>query len=400
MNVLTLKSELAGIIHGTTLNKITNLNGVINRAVRQLLIDIDPVETTREIALGPIYDSVYDYSCPSDLKGNGMIDIKPQVQRSLRDRYPQTYSQEFDIYKEYTRQPNHQVNIHNAIKTLRITSPLINTGILLTQADTLTGSETYTGTATSFTIDNVNYAGGSGAVTFNLPASASSYVDIVSTQQKDLTTHNNLGSIFMYVYLPVAANFTSIQLRWGSDASNYWYSPLITTTQEGTVFQNGWNFISTPWTSATQVGSPDITKVDTYKIIFNYNSTVQTGVKINSFYSRLGQQMIGRYYSKYLFRNASTGAWQETITSIDDSELINLDTESYNLLLYLVAIYSVQQAFNGTAKSDTDFFEKKYEDALSRYRGLYKSERNKPKTQYYRKPAPSWRRYFGRGNYS
>ncbi len=392
MNITTLKSELSGILHGTTLNKITNINGVINRAARQLLIDIDPVETTREIPLGPVYDSVYDYSAPSDLKGNGITDIKPQVQRSLRDRYPQTYSQEFDIYKAYTLQPMYQVNNHNALKTLRISAPLLNTGNLLTLADTLTGDDTFTGTATNFTIDYINFAGGSGALTFDLPATSSAYVNDVTLGTVDLTRNLNLATQFIYVYLPVAANFTSVQLRWGSSDTDYYESPLITQTQEGTVFQNGWNFLSTPWTAATTTGTPDITNINTYRIIFNYNGTLQTGVKINSFYSRLGNQMVVRYYSKFIFRDAITNAFQETVT--DDSNLVNLDTESYNLLLFLIAIYAAQQAFDGNA--DEVKFEAKYQTALTRYKGLYKSEKNKPKVQYYRKPSTSNRNYFGR----
>jgi len=393
MNITTLKSELAGILHGTTINKVTNLNGVINRAGRKLLLDIDPVETVREIPLGPVYDSVYDYACPTDLKGNGVIDIKPQINRTLRDRYPQTYSQEFDIMKDYVFQPNYNVNNKNGIKTLRIDTPLINTGIVLTEADTLTGNDTWAGA--TFTIDNVNYASGSGAITFDVPASSPFGITDVMTTPVDLSTHENQSVIGFYIFLPTAADITSIQFGFGSSIVDGWISPAITLTNEGLAFTDGWNFLTFNWKNCSVTGTPVSSAIKYLALIMVTNTTAQTAVKINNFVSRLGQQMNIRYYSKYLFRDYLTNVFQETITS--DSNIINLDTESYNLLLQQTALQAVQQAFDGTANTDTAFFQKQYDDSLKAYKGMYKSEKNKPKVQYYRKPSVSWRRFFGRG---
>ncbi len=50
-NVQDLKNDLTGILHGTTTNQIQNLDGVINRAARQLLLDVDPQETKRIVEL-------------------------------------------------------------------------------------------------------------------------------------------------------------------------------------------------------------------------------------------------------------------------------------------------------------------------------------------------------------
>ena len=219
MNITTLKSELQGILHGTTLNKVDNLNRVIDRAARQLLLDVDPQETIRMTELDPIYDQVYNYPCPTDLKGVMILDIRPQVQRTLRDRYTQTYSQEFDINKQYTLQPNFNIQWNTGLRTLQIDSPLLNTGIILNECDSLTGNGTWSGTATNLSIDNVNYAAGSGSLTFNLPATASSYVETTIPTGIDLTAHENQSVMFFWVYLPVAANFTSVSLRWGSDSS-------------------------------------------------------------------------------------------------------------------------------------------------------------------------------------
>lgn len=394
MNITTLKSELEGILHGTTLNKVQNLDRVIDRAARQLLLDVDPQETIRMTQLDPIYDQVYNYPCPTDLKGIAILDIRPQVQRTMRDRYTQTYSQEFDINKEYTFQPNFNIQYNTGLRTLQIDSPLLNTGIILNQCDSLTGNGTWTGTASDLSIDNVNYAASSGALTFNLTADGQYVEDTIPTGI-DLTAHLNQSVLFFWVYLPVAANFTAVSLRWGSDSSNYYDSGNISVTQSGTVFQNGWNLISVPWVDSTTVGSPDITNITYVRVTYETDGTTQTGVKLNQIVSRLGEIVQVYYYSKYMFRDAITGAFQETIT--DDSNLINLETESYNLLLDLVALYCIQQVFDDKSNKDLVFYTNEYNKSLKRYQALYKSQRNKPKVQYYRKSQPGFRKYFGRG---
>lgn len=478
MNITTLKSELEGILHGTTLNKVTNLDRVIDRAARQLLLDVDPQETIRMIELDPIFDQVYTYAAPTDLKGNGVIDIRPQVQRTLRDRFSQTYSQEFDLYKDYSLQANYNVQFNTGVKTLEINAPLLNTGIILNEADSLTGNGTWAGTVSSISIDSVNFAAGSGALKFNLTATGQ-YIATTMPTAVDLSTHVLQSSLFFWVYIPDADHVTSVSLYLGPSSTSYWSTGNITTQADGTAFQDGWNLIKGAWTTApwyikvtnnssysvtnsvgtdsqliapggtytwyfagssvvytydtlggfdipttvTPTANWDYTLIDSVgvpgtveesgvsnttntlttavtsyqyvRVTYNTDGTVIVGAKLNEIASRLGQVMQVSYYSKYIFRDVTTGAFQETVT--DDGNLINLDTETYNLLLDLVALLCIQQVFDGSSTQDIQFYTNEYQKALKRYQGLYKSQRNKAKTQYYRKPQPGYRRFFGRG---
>src|ERR1700741_5041477 len=100
-SVLTLKNDLSGALHNTTNNEIANLDGVIDRAARQLLLDVDPQETKRTLEfVTPIFNTVYDYPIADDVKGNKIIDIFPQTQRIPRDVWAQTYNQAFDVAKQ------------------------------------------------------------------------------------------------------------------------------------------------------------------------------------------------------------------------------------------------------------------------------------------------------------
>jgi hypothetical protein len=397
MDIRTAKAELEGILHGTTINKIQNVDGVFNRAGRQLLMDIDPQETKIITQFTtPIFNSVYDYALPADLKGNKVIDIRPQTSRKLNDRYSQDYNQDFDIYKEYAYKPSFTINTDSASKTIRINAPFLPNPITINQADDTTSNGTWAGTTTSIVQDTVNYAMGSASVSFNLPATATAYIENSTMSAIDLSPDENQSYIFYWVYLPTASNFTSVNIRFGSDSSNYW-NATATTTHSGASFQNGWNLISVDWKNATKVLTPDSSAIDYVRITFAYNSTAMSGVKINGIKSILGKLMEIEYYSKYLFRNVTTGVFQETI--LDNSDLINLDTETYNAYLYLVALYAVQQSLGEDAGYDTTFFQQKYTEGITRYRGMYKSELQKPKSLYYRKSSPTFTKYLGRRPY-
>ena len=58
--VQNAKNELLGMMHGTTLDDIINIDGVFDRAARQLLMDVDPQETIRSSYI-PFYDKLYTF---------------------------------------------------------------------------------------------------------------------------------------------------------------------------------------------------------------------------------------------------------------------------------------------------------------------------------------------------
>ena len=52
----------------------------INGAARAVLLDVDLRGTKRKSSSSPfLFDDVFSYTCPADLKGTGLIDIKPQI---------------------------------------------------------------------------------------------------------------------------------------------------------------------------------------------------------------------------------------------------------------------------------------------------------------------------------
>lgn len=396
-SITNLGADLAAVLHGTTLNKIQNLYGLYNRAAGKLLEDVDPQETKRIVeTTGPIFTGVYDYPLPVDVKGNKVVDLRPQINRTWQDIWIQTYNQAFDVSKLLTNQNQFTINFNTGLKSIRISAPFMPPPVLINDAASISSNGTWTvgGGATNLRVDNQNYVIDGGSLEIDLAAGSSTgYLENSTMDAIDLSQVVNQATQFLYTYLPSASSVTAVEFRFGSSSSDY-YRLSTSVTQQNTVFQNGWNLLGYLWSSMTQVGSPDASEITYVRVTWTYDMTLQTGVRLNGISSNMGNILEMEYYSKYLFRDASTGAFQEKVTA--NTNLINLDTESYNLYFNLVAYYACQQAQGANAGAfDAPFFLGEYKSGLQRYKDMYKSEVQKPTQTYYPMPQGGYTQYIG-----
>lgn len=396
-SVSTAKAELEGLLHGTTLNQIQNVNGIFNRAARQLLLDCDPQETKRTLEFTqPIFNTVFDYPIAADVKGNKIIDIFPQVQRIPRDAWLQSYNQAFDIAKQniYSATNMFTMNFNTGLKTIRINAPYLNPPVFINtmEGTDINGTWTAAGTASNLQDNNTNYVYAGGSLQFDVTIGAA-YLENSTMSAVNLSEVENQSYLFAWVYIPDASKLTSVNLRWGSSSSDYW--SLTVTQNQATAFVDGWNQCQFIWSSASSTGTPDSSAIDYLRLTLNVTGSM-SGCLANACDSILGTVLSYEYYSKYLFRDSTTGAFQETVT--DDSNLINLDTDSYNLYLFLVAYYSFQQQQGSDALAyDGQFSWNEYQRILAQYKLNYRSEIQKPQSSYYTPSQPGYGRYYGRG---
>lgn len=395
-SITNLTADVIAALHGTQNNQIQNYFGMINRAGRQLLQDIDPMETKRVQPIsGMVYNEVFDYPVATDLKGNKVIDLFPQVGRYPSDVWQSFYNQEFDLTKGLPWSGDMFTVLYNTgLRSIRINAPFLTAPVTLNTVSVITGNGTWStsGTASNLQQDNVRYATSGSSLEFNATTGAASIVNSTSSAV-NLTSNLNQSTMFVYVYMPSASQFTSVNLQWGSDASDY-YSVTTSVTQQNTVFQDGWNLLAFPWLGATVVGTPNVSSITYLKVTCNVTAA-QTGIHVNGIASNLGSILNMEYYSKYLFRDAITGAFQENVT--DGSNLINLDTDSYNLLFYLVMSFAVQQLQGLDAVFfDSPYFENKYQAGVMKYKNMYPSEIQKPKSIYYAMNKGGYRQWGGR----
>lgn len=389
-SVSDLKNELVGVLHGTTLNQVQGLDVLINRAARKLLNDCDPLETVRIQQLqSQLFDSVYDYPLPDDVKDDRVIDIRPQVNRTVGDQFTQSYNQPFDVSKTGALNfPEFTIQWNSAVKSVRIAKDVVGP-LLVNGATAVTGSDgTWAGgaDATDLRTDTLNYVYGSGSVRFDVTGSGTTaYVENSTMTPVDLSRDYQQGSEFMYFFMPDSSQVTSVTLRWGSSASDYW-ERTVTKNQFSNSFQDGWNLLQFEWNGAAEAGSPDYASVSYLRLSFVYDGTENFDYRVNAFASQLGAIYEIEYYSKFLFRDAETGAFQENVT--DDSNVINLDVTSYNVLFSLVAYFVAQQVQGADSSFDAAYFKGEYDQGLARYVAKIRSQVIKPRQQYYVMTTP------------
>lgn len=383
-SITTVINDLAGVVHGTTVNKIPNLYGVLSRAARQVILDVDPKETQRIVQLSQVFNSVYDYPAPVDLKGDRVIDIRPQAGRTPSDVFTQGYETNFDANKGFSTDKKIYTQWNTGVKTLRIQAPELTSPISITDTSTITGW-TATSGAQNLSLDTTNNVAGGGAITFDLAAGPTTgSIQISTLNPVNLTTNANVDTEFFWVYLPSAAAITTINLRWGSDISANYYTYSTSVNQQGTAFVNGWNLIAIPWVSATKTGTPVLTAIDSVQVTIGYSGSLQTGVKFCSLTSNTGYIFEAVYYSKFMFRDPVTNAFQENVVdSTDNTKLVNLDTESYNLYFNKCAYFIAQQLQGDDADYDATFWDNEYQAALERYKALNPSESMLKASSYY-----------------
>ena len=393
-SILNAKDDLQGLLQGTTLNQVTGVNNIFDRAARQLLLDLDPMETKRKTQF-TIFDSVFDYGGIDDLKGNKILDVRPQVNRQLRDLFRQRYGQEFDLTKSFTNQPMFTTQYDTGVKTLRMEYSRSELSLQLNDASTPVSNGNWMAysPAVNITQDTLHTSQGVSSIRFDLIAGANpstGYIENTTQYPIDLTYHEGISSMFVWVYVPLGSAIQSMSLRWGSSSTAYWTN-TATVNQLGIPFNTGWNLLKWDWATATKVGAPDYTKTSYMRLSVTYNGTPQNGIYVDDFESRLPIFLDVWYYSKFLFRDVA-GTFLETVQ--DDSNLINLDTDTYNVYLWLLAFLTMEQQKSGTV--DVQYFKQQYEDSLVRYKTMYKSEVQKVVTNYYRSPNPRWSKFLGK----
>src|SRR3990167_11400630 len=257
MLVAEFKDNLSGMLHGGTLNKVRNVESVMQRAANTMLAKIDPIDTMRTAALsGAIHDDVYNYSLPSDYKA--IIDLYPQNRRDLLDSANRNYVERFDLRKKLADKTL-SIEGSEGSKIIRINWRSRQPKTINEANDTTSnGTWSVVATASGLVADDIDYVSGSGSLRVDLAASGDG-IQNTAMSAVDLTDEDEAGDFFVWFKIKNStdlANFNSITLRWGTDlTTNYWTGVAQTTQADSTAFKVGWNLVRVPWSTATETGT-------------------------------------------------------------------------------------------------------------------------------------------------
>lgn len=331
--VANLTSALSGKIRGANLAKVANVNGKIGEAARTMLARIDPETTIRRARIeNAIYDRVYNYTAPDDLKGpSKIIDVRPLGERSTADSIAGRYAQEFDIRREYDTLT---VETVHGINTLRLSKRLApHTVLHMCDSLTLGGTVTAGGDVTDLDIDQLSHISGTGAVRFNLSgATGVGTIDFALESAVDLSAMEDIGALFHWLNFPLASALISVQLSWGTNAGNCW-SRTATAAHDRAFESAAFQLARYNWSAASKTGTPDAAAVSWLRITLTYTAgTARNGCYLDNITAALGEAWEVLYYSNCLFTNSARTTWKAVPT--DPTDLIMADDAAYNILLH------------------------------------------------------------------
>ena len=367
----------------------TDMNGILNEAVREVTSNVDMYSMKRRVLLSldganavpneavqGTYTSAertniktemdkYNFHAPHDLKGNAVTDIQRRTEKV--DEWEMTTPEEFQRRKTMYSN-NFAIENHSSLRKILASGIKDITKVTIHNCDTYDGNGTWaddTAQITTVATEVDNYVEGVGGINFTTVTGvmAGGTITISDMDSVDLTSIEN-HSLYMWVYIPVATGLTSIGLKWGSDASNYW-SRTVTKNHDNCSFHVGWNLIRFPWADATKTLSPDVASIDYLQltVIKGSTNTGTTGWIMDGITAHKDTEHDVIYYSEYGWQNAGGTYLQE---SSADTDVVNANNEEIDLILdktaELVSEFIDDQ--DGVQKFNIQYKEKKFEYEL------------------------------------
>jgi len=389
------QTEFYAIVNGTSHGKFAQVQDrqvVSNRAVRYVVGDVDLRSHKRSAQLSPnMYADVFEYAAPTDLKGEKLIDFRRQVNRPHNEHWLLVDDVDFDRKKNVS---HYRVAIRdeNFGKLLRIDGLDNAKSKSLHTCESLTSNGTWAATAdaSNLTVDNDNYITGGGALNFDMAAGAATgYIENSTMTQVDLTDYDEIGSIFVWVFIPdysdaEADTVTNFILRWGNDTSNYW-SRTVTTNNEGATFRDGWNLLRFDWNGATETGTVAPATIDYLRLTVTKSTSLaaDTDWRVDNFVARIGEIYDVVYYTKYGWQTSALAYIEESTASTD---LVIADTEEIEGIAFKAAELAAQEL---KEYDDMKMHRFDYETWKQKYESNNPSEALKKRREY--GPLPRYR---------
>lgn len=317
--VAQVKDSIAGILTGINLNNVQSLNTALERTAREICTRISIPEATSRQAI-TLYDGVTDYAAPTDIFGAALIDIRPQgTGRNITDFVVKQPLSVFDRTKGWNVN-GYQLALEfvKGIGRLRVDSQVPQPRIELDPMSLTTGWAA-AGSASGLTQDSTVFYRQPSSLRFNL-AGASSGTLTKSVPSNNLTSYIGVGVVFLAIRTPSATNLTSLTLKIGSDASNY-YSVTATTGFIEAFTTGEWMLVAFDLSTATTIGSPTITAIDYVQITVTHAAAL-TNFYVGDLWIALPSPHDLIYQVSAIFQ-ASGANPSQTITNNADSLLLN-----------------------------------------------------------------------------
>jgi hypothetical protein len=388
--VSDLKTDIASTLHGTDISSITSPFNLFWRAARTFVMHYSPKEMVRtNRSTMPLFSSMEYIVVPDDVKGNNIISLLPiKNTPNYKDDFASVFSREFDLFRAGTSSMM-QMDYRSGSRILRIKADHASNKIAIEPSVSTSGFTV--ANCSSVVLDTLQVENASASIKSS--TTSTGIPDSVAFISKTLTNGIDVSeyidsniSFFAKVWIE---DISSVTLTIGSDSNNA-YSYTTDVSYDMSPFVQGWNVVRFDIESADIVGTPDASNLSYIGVGFTYSGDVHT-VRVGEIWADLGAIYEMKYYSKALFRDSITDEWKEKPTS--DNDLINLDTDSYNIYTHMVSMFAAQQNAGEEAAFDVRFFENQYAIDGAKYKAQYKNQTKKQQQMYYGATKPVYYSY-------
>lgn len=345
-NVGQLKDSVAGLLTGTNLNNVTNLNGAIERAARVLVQQADVPEASGIQSI-TLYSGVTRYLAPSTIFGGAINLIRRQGAASS----PLDYNYKVPL-EEFTRRkqmlPNGYMmalEYQNGTAYLDIATPIPFPRVII---DTMSSTDDWTagGSASGLAQDTTNYYQQPASLRFLLTGSSTGTLTKTLPNALSMESYEDVGVAFLAIQIPAgatASNITSIALRLGSSSGAY---DEVSDTEGflGAWVSGEWLLVALDFAGATSTGTPDWSAIDYVQVRIAHAATI-TNFRVGGLWMSLPSPNEILYQSSAIFMEDGTTTPLQTITDDDDTILLN--DAAYTLLEYECARTIAEQNAGG-----------------------------------------------------
>ena len=325
---------------GTSREAVSNPKLTVYKAALQVRSHVDILESKRVVPLLPaVYQGDNLYIVPNDF--DKIIDLAPQDGRDNQD-YADFYNTSSKTISVDRSRGTHAFNTEYRMGT-RLLRVLDNsnqdTPVVINSCTSLIadGNFSLSGDGSNLGINEVFTLNGGAAIDFDITQS-SGYTSLIANgmvnKDIDHLTRDAVFSCAMYTPSNLVGNVDSVQLKIGSDSSNY-YSITSTSNSYGNALTEGYNTIRFQRRDASETGTVVDEEISYMEITINHSNleTVVKGVKIDNVLANLGVGYTLSYYSKFYFVNAD-GNYIEKPTTPDLTEETIFSTDTANLVDY------------------------------------------------------------------
>ena len=127
IKISDVKNRFKGKLHGSSVNKVSDFYGACQEAAANLISEVDLVELRRIADITELVKTgTYDYTAPTDLYKDRILDIRLKTDRTVSDATNNTTAYQFDRNKDYN---DFTIEYDSGVKTLRLSKAVsVTTG--------------------------------------------------------------------------------------------------------------------------------------------------------------------------------------------------------------------------------------------------------------------------------